>query len=127
MKKILLIALLFIAFKASAQNPGTISAQFADKYVGQVMSAFGYVYKTTYDTHTRTMLIEFGSKSLEKGLTLKLTNDEKLQANNINFQDLKGRFITVTGKITKNSKGDIIIDGDDPKTSISIQPSFAIN
>jgi hypothetical protein len=127
MKKFLLIALLFIAFKAFAQNPVTISAQFAEKYVGQVMSVFGNVYKTTYDKRTHTMLVEFGSKSLEKGLTLTLTSDEKLQANNINFEELKGRFITVKGKIIKNSKGEISIDGDDPKTSISIQQSFAIN
>jgi len=127
MKRIIFIALLFIGFRASAQNPGTISGQFADKYVGQVMSVFGYVYKISYDKRTHTMFIDFGSKSLQKGVTLKLTSDDKLQANNINFQDLKGHFITVTGKIMKNSKGEINIDGDDNKTSVIVQQSFAIN
>ncbi|MGZ3749850.1 MAG: hypothetical protein ACXVIY_00795 [Mucilaginibacter sp.] len=127
MKKIIFIALLFIAFKASAQNPGTISGQFADKYVGQTMSVFGYVYKISYDKPTRTMFAEFGSKSLAKGVILRLTSDEKLQANNINFQDLRGHFITVTGKIIKNAKGEICIDGDDRKTSVIVQQSYAIN
>jgi hypothetical protein len=126
MKKILFIALLFMAHRASAQNPGTISGQFADKYVGQIMSVFGYVYKTTYNKSSHTMYIEFGSKSLEKGVILNLSNDDKLQANNTSFQDLKGRFITVTGKIYKNGKTDICIDGDDPKTSIIVQQSFVI-
>lgn len=127
MKKIIFIVLLFIMSGAAAQNSGIISGQFADKYVGQAMSVFGYVYKISYDRHTRTMFVEFGSKSLEKGVILKLTSDDKLQANNTSFVDLKGRFITVTGKILKNSKGEACIDGDDPKTSISVQQSFVIH
>jgi hypothetical protein len=126
MKKNLLVVLLFIGFRAAAQNPGTISGQFADKYVGQVMSVFGYVYKTVYDRRTRTMFVEFGSKSLGKGVILKLSSDDKLQANNINFQDLKGHFITVTGKILKTIHGEISIDGDSNKTSIIVQQSCAI-
>jgi hypothetical protein len=127
MKKIFLATLLFIAFKSPAQNPGIISGQFAEKYVGQVMSVFGNVYKTSYDARTHTMFVDFGSKSLAKGVVLTLVSDEKLQANNTRFRDLKGRFITVTGKILRNAKGEISINGDDLKTSISIQQSFAIN
>jgi hypothetical protein len=127
MKRILAIALLFIAFKASAQYPASIPGQFADKYVGNRISAFGDIYKTEYDARTHTMFIDFGSKYLEKGVILKLTNDSKLEANNIDFKDLKGRFITVTGKLTRDKEGRICMDGDDPKTSITIQQSLAYN
>lgn|GEM_PF-3405509 len=127
MKKIFVIALLFIAFKASAQRPASVSGEFAEKFVGKTMSAYGYVYKLDYDTRTHTMLIEFGSKNMEKGVVLKLTNDSKLQANNVEFQDLKGRFITVTGNIYKNRNGRVCMDGDDEKTSINIQQSLAYN
>src|SRR3569833_44487 len=127
MKKIFMMALLFVAFKASAQRPASVSGEFAEKFVGKTMSAYGYVYKTSYDNRTHTMLIDFGSKNMEKGITLRLTNDSKLQANNVDFQDLKGRFITVTGRIDKDKKGQVCMDGDDPKTSINIQQSLAYN
>ncbi|MBS1532929.1 MAG: hypothetical protein JSU01_21700 [Bacteroidetes bacterium] len=127
MKRIFAITLLLVAFRASAQQPVSISAQFADKFAGNVMSVYGYAYKLSYDNRTHTMLIEFGSKNLEKGITLKLTNDSKLQANNVSFQDLKGHFMTVTGKLYKNKNGKVCIDGDDPKTSINIQQSLAYN
>jgi len=127
MKKILAIALLLTAFRASAQQPVSIAGEFADKFIGNVMSAYGYVYKLSYDNRTHAMLIDFGSRNLKKGITLKLTNDSKLQANNVNFQDLKGHFITVTGKLYKNKNGYVCIDGDNPKTSIDIQQSLAFN
>lgn len=127
MKRIFIIALLFIAFRAAAQNPASVSGEFAEKFTGKFMSTYGYVYKLNYDTRSHTMLIEFGSKNLEKGVVLKLTSDSKLQANNVNFQDLKGHFITVTGMLYKNKNGRTCIDGDDSKTSINIQQSLAYN
>jgi hypothetical protein len=127
MKSIFVIALLLIVMKASAQQPVSISGEFADKFVGNVMSAYGYVYKLSYDKYTHAMLIDFGSKNLKKGVTLKLTGDSKLQANNVNFRDLKGHFITVTGMLYKNKNGYTCTNGDDPKTRINIQQTLAYN
>lgn len=124
MKKMIIavLAFIFIAFKASAQSP--VPAQEADKFIGQVMSTYGYVLKT--EKIGRTRYIVFGSKYDNKGIMLKLTDEMKLEPD-ANFDDLKGRFITVTGAIIKDKKGRTLIDGDDPSTSIMIKQSLAIN
>ena len=114
MKKFLLLTFLFTAFKASAQT--SVPGQYADKYVGRVISAYGYVYKIDRDPKTKTFAIYFGSKYLEKGVILKMTNDSKLDVGT-GFKDMPGHFITVTGKVIKE-KGKIYIDGDDPATNI---------
>ena len=72
------------------------------------------------------MYITYGSKYDQKGIILKLNDEMKLEPES-NFQDLKGRFITVTGLIKKDSKGKAMIDGDDPSTSILVKQSLATN
>ena len=122
MKRLILAALIFIAFKAAAQSP--VPAQEADKFVGQTMSAYGYVLKMVKDG--RSTYILFGSKYDLKGITLKLTDEMKLEPE-ANFEDLKGRFITVTGAIIKDKKGRTIVDGDNPNTSIMVKQELVIN
>ncbi len=122
MKRLIIVALLFVAFRASAQSP--VPAQDADKFVGQVMATYGYVIKSAKEG--RTMYITYGSKYDQKGIVLKLSDEMKLEPES-NFQDLKGRFITVTGMIKKDSKGKVLIDGDDPSTSIFVKQSLATN
>lgn len=122
MKKLIIAAFLFVAFKASAQSP--VPAQDADKFVGQVMATYGYVLKATKEG--RTMYITYGSKYDQKGIVVKLSDEMKLEPES-NYQDLKGRFITVTGLIKKDNKGKAMIDGDDPSTSILVKQSLATN
>lgn len=123
MKKYLVIAaFLFIAFKASAQSP--VPAQEADKFVGQVMATYGYVIKT--EKEGRVMYITYGSKYDNRGIMLRLTDEMKLEPES-NYQELKGRFITVTGKIERDKKGRVLIDGDNPSTSIMVKQTLAIN
>jgi len=124
MKKIFILILLFAAFKASAQN--VIAGQDAPKYVGQKVSAYGYVYKVDREAATKTWIITFGSKYLGKGVVLRLKDESKLQPAST-FQDVNGRFISVTGKVSKE-KGKIFIDGDDPNTMVAVkQQSLAVN
>lgn len=122
MKRLIIAALLLVTFKASAQSP--VPAQDADKFVGQVMSTYGYVLKASKEG--RAMYITYGSKYDQKGIVLKLSDEMKLEPES-NFQDLKGRFITVTGMIKKDNKGKVLIDGDDPSTSIFVKQSLATN
>jgi len=124
MKRYLFIALLFLAFKASAQN--TIPGQEASKYIGQKVSAFGYIYKIERDPASHMLSITFGSKYLMKGVILKLRDQSKLDLDNSPGK-LNGCFITVTGKVTRDNKGKPVINGDDPATSISVRPSLAVN
>jgi hypothetical protein len=122
MKRLIIAALLFVTFKASAQSP--VPAQDADKFVGQVMATYGYVLKAIKEG--RTMYITYGSKYDQKGIILKLSDEMKLEPES-NFQDLKGRFITVTGMIKRDSKDKVFIDGDNPSTSILVKQSLATN
>lgn len=124
MKKIFIIALLFVAFRASSQN--IIPGQEASKYVGQKVSAYGYVYKIEREPKSKTWVITFGSKYLSKGVVLKLSDESKLQPSST-FQDVNGHFISVTGKVIKE-KGKVFINGDDPSTLVSVkQQSLAVN
>jgi hypothetical protein len=104
------------SYCASAQS--TISAEDGDKYAGKVVSAFGYVFDLRRDPKTQTMYISFGGRSVLKGIILKL-NDELKLGGDIQFKDLSGRFITVTGKIYM-LKGKAYINGDDPETKIFV-------
>lgn len=123
MKKFYVVAaFLFITFKASAQSP--VPAQEAEKFIGQEMATYGYVIRT--EKEGRTMYITYGSKYDNRGMVLKLTDEMKLEPES-NYSELKGRFITVTGKITKDKKGRTLIDGDDPETSIMVKQSLATN
>jgi hypothetical protein len=124
MKGILIIAFLFIAFGVAAQT--AVPGEYANKFVDKVVSAYGYVYKVSRVPGSKATLVSFGSKFLSKGVILKLTTDYKLEPWN-SFQNLNGKFITVTGKIIRDDKGKIIINGDDPATTINVRETLAVN
>ena len=122
MKRLVFLALVVLSLKASAQI--NIPGEIAYKYMGQRVAVYGSVFRVKPIKGTDGMLVIFGSRYTFKGLTLKLSKPYKLQATTYNAANLKGKFITVTGKII-NVKGKPMIDGDDPSTIIDIQESIA--
>jgi DNA/RNA endonuclease YhcR with UshA esterase domain len=125
MKKLIVIAALFISIAASAQTQ--IPAKEASKHINETVTVTGKVFNGKLIASNNMTLLDINGFNPNQDLTVMIEGTNRTKFQNKPEEELKGKEVTITGKIIdyKGKPEIVVTDPDQIKVIKSGTPAPA--